>query len=205
MSASTTPMRRPSAASSAAMLAVVFDLPVPPRKECMAMILDMFGLSRLGCIMLGAEAQPVRLTLQILEVVGLGDLRHLTSGPGFVDLDAQLLHLLLEALLAGADFARHLLKDPRQLPQLVARTGSTALPPMLPLGVFPEEHLARNNHGLLDVVGLSPPPVLLDELLGVGVPAQQLNGPCIIGWGGDVLVGPSRRIVPVHRRASSHP
>src|ERR671917_2127492 len=77
-----------------------------------------YGASRLG-----AEAQPVRLTLQILEVVGLGDLRHLTSGPGFVDLDAQLLYLLLEALLASAHLARHLLKDPRQPPQLVPPGG----------------------------------------------------------------------------------
>jgi hypothetical protein len=36
-------MRRPPAASSVATLAVVFDLPVPPRNEWMAMILDIVG------------------------------------------------------------------------------------------------------------------------------------------------------------------
>ena len=41
MSVSTTPTRRPSAASRAATLAVVLDLPVPPRKEWMDMILVM--------------------------------------------------------------------------------------------------------------------------------------------------------------------
>jgi len=38
MSVSTTPTRRPSAASSAARLAVVFDVPVPPRYEWTEMI-----------------------------------------------------------------------------------------------------------------------------------------------------------------------
>jgi hypothetical protein len=71
--------------------------------------------------------------------------------------------------------------------------------------MFPVECLTRDNHGLLDAMGLSPAPVLLDELVGVGVPAQHLDGPCIIGRGGDVLVVPSGRVVPLHRRASSHP
>src|ERR671921_22139 len=72
--------------------------------------------------------------------------------------------------------------------------------------VFPVENLTRDNHGLLDAVGLSPAPVLLNELVGVGVPAQHFDGPCIIWRSGDVLVDPSCRVVPVHRRASSpHP
>ncbi len=39
MSVSITPTRRPSAASKAATLAVVLDLPVPPRNEWIEMIL----------------------------------------------------------------------------------------------------------------------------------------------------------------------
>src|SRR2546425_12764571 len=45
MSVSTTPTCRPWPASRAATLAVVLDLPVPPRNECTAMIVDMAVLS----------------------------------------------------------------------------------------------------------------------------------------------------------------
>jgi len=41
MSVSTTPIRCPPAASSVAMLAAMFDLPVPPRKEWIEMIFAM--------------------------------------------------------------------------------------------------------------------------------------------------------------------
>jgi hypothetical protein len=55
ISVSTTPIRRPSAASSVATLAVVFDLPVPPWNEWMAMILDMVGPYGLGSQSLSQE------------------------------------------------------------------------------------------------------------------------------------------------------
>jgi hypothetical protein len=41
MSVSITPTRIPRLASSAERFAVVFDLPVPPRKECIEIILDI--------------------------------------------------------------------------------------------------------------------------------------------------------------------
>src|ERR687898_315758 len=133
-SVSTTPMRGPSAASSVATLAVVFDLPVPPRNEWMAMILDMVGplsvrrgrmlrsatICRASRVSVFTKAQLVRLSLQILKIVSLGNLGHLASGSDFIDLDAELLHLLFQAPLTGTHFARHSLEHPCQLPQLVA-------------------------------------------------------------------------------------
>jgi hypothetical protein len=62
-----------------------------------------------------AQAQLIHLPLQVSKIVGLGNLGHLASGSGFIDLDAELPHLLFEALLAGMHFARHPLKDPCQL------------------------------------------------------------------------------------------
>src|SRR5512133_293560 len=59
--------------------------------------------------------QRVRLALQVLEVVGLGDLGHARRGPPGVDLDAQLADLLLERLLAGGHLVRHAPEHTRQL------------------------------------------------------------------------------------------
>src|SRR5512136_979219 len=49
MSVSTTPTRCPRIAINAARLAVVLDLPVPPRNEWTEMILDMMGSLVLVC------------------------------------------------------------------------------------------------------------------------------------------------------------
>src|SRR5438477_5170506 len=106
MSVSTTPTRWPSAASSVATLAAVFDLPVPPRNEWTEMIVDIVPLlCALECVLRGGvRAQPELggPCLQVLEVLGLGDLGHLPGGSHFVDLDAQLPHLLRQPLLTGA-------------------------------------------------------------------------------------------------------
>src|SRR6266849_2319689 len=57
ISVSIMPMRRPSAASKTAMLAVMFDLPVPPRNEWSEMILLMASLH--GWIKCYSVAYPV--------------------------------------------------------------------------------------------------------------------------------------------------
>ena len=71
--------------------------------------------------------------------------------------------------------------------------------------MVPEVHFTRDDHSLLDTMGLSPYPVLLDELVGIGVAAQHLDWPRIIGRGGDILVVAGRRVVPVHRSRVSFP
>src|SRR4051794_22434999 len=107
MSVSITPTRRSAAASSAATFATVLDLPVPPRNEWMEMVVAMVvppGVwsgrrAALGASLFGAQA--ARLVLQGAKIVRLGDLGHLTGLLALVDLDAQLLHLLSQTLLAG--------------------------------------------------------------------------------------------------------
>ena len=56
---------------------------------------------------------------EILKVVRLRDLRHLTNLLCLVDLDPELLHLLLQPLLTGGDLERHAVEDPGQVPELV--------------------------------------------------------------------------------------
>ena len=71
MSVSMMPTRNPARATSTARLAVVFDFPVPPRKECVEMIFDKLIVlvvrvqSRLGLCpdpngsnQVGTESQP---------------------------------------------------------------------------------------------------------------------------------------------------
>jgi hypothetical protein len=65
----------------------------------------------------------VCLLLQTTKIVALGDLGHQASLPAVVDLDAEFLHLLCQALLTGIDLARHLLEDPPQAPQFAAALG----------------------------------------------------------------------------------
>src|SRR5262245_25334975 len=103
-SRSTTPTRRPSEASSVATLAVVFDLPVPPRKEwtetSCAMVRPYYAWS------VSVEPEGARLLLEVAEVVGVRDLRDPAGGAGLVDLDPELLHLRLQPSLALEDLAR---------------------------------------------------------------------------------------------------
>ena len=68
--------------------------------------------------------------------------------------------------------------------------------------VVPEERYTRDDHSLLDAMGLSPSPVLLDKLFRVGVSAQHLDRPRIIEWDGNILVVAGRRVVAVHLRVS---
>ena len=56
---------------------------------------------------------------EILKVVRLRDLRHLTNLLCLVDLDPELLHLLLQPLLTRGDLERHAVEDPGQVPELV--------------------------------------------------------------------------------------
>src|SRR5919197_5561931 len=109
ISVSTTPTRWPSAASSAATLATVFDLPVPPRNEWTEITLDTVPLLCVSELSLGfrAQAKLGDFRLEVLEVFGLGDLGHLPGGSRLVDLDVQLQHLLLQPLLTGPYFGRH--------------------------------------------------------------------------------------------------
>jgi hypothetical protein len=67
--------------------------------------------------------QLVRFTEQLLEVIAFGDVGHLASAPLLVDFDAQLLHLLLQLLLAGIHLACHLLKDLGKLSQFIRTPG----------------------------------------------------------------------------------
>src|SRR6266511_1003281 len=107
MSVSTTPIRCPPAASSVATLAVMFDLPVPPRYEWTEMIFAT-------ALVLGTCPQLVRSALEVPEIVRVGDLGHLLGGPSRVDLDLELADLLLQGLLAGRYLARHAPEDPRE-------------------------------------------------------------------------------------------
>src|SRR6266542_2389099 len=107
MSVSTTPIRCPPAASSVATLAVMFDLPVPPRNEWTEMIFAT-------ALVLGTCPQLVRSALEVPEIVRVGDLGHLLGGPSRVDLDLELADLLLQGLLAGRYLARHAPEDPRE-------------------------------------------------------------------------------------------
>ncbi len=66
-----------------------------------------------------SSAEALGPLTEILKVVRLGDLRHLPNLLGFVDLDAELLHLESQALLSGVDLLSHVLKDPGQVPELV--------------------------------------------------------------------------------------
>src|SRR6266545_3734783 len=104
MSVSTTPIRCPPAASSVATLAVMFDLPVPPRNEWTEMIFAT-------ALVLGTCPQLVRSALEVPEIVRVGDLGHLLGGPSRVDLDLELADLLLQGLLAGRYLARHAPED----------------------------------------------------------------------------------------------
>src|ERR671927_1904897 len=61
----------------------------------------------------------MRLASQLLEIVGARDLAHLASLPRVIHLDAQLLYLLLQALLTRIYLADHALEDARQLPKRV--------------------------------------------------------------------------------------
>src|SRR5436190_19327453 len=105
MSRSTTATVRPCCASSVATLAVVFDLPVPPRNEWTEI---SCAIARAYTALLGvAQPEALRLLLQIAEVVGVGDLFDLPGRLRLVDLDLQRLHLRLQASLALVDLARH--------------------------------------------------------------------------------------------------
>src|SRR6266536_6618686 len=105
MSVSTTPIRCPSAASSVATLAAMFDLPVPPRNEWIEMIFAT-------ALVVGMCPQLGRSALEVPEIVRVGDLGHLRGGPARIDLDLELADLLLQGLLAGDDLARHAPEDP---------------------------------------------------------------------------------------------
>src|SRR5919204_4497979 len=63
--------------------------------------------------------QATCLFLQVPKIIRSGDLGDLTRSLGIVHLDAQLVDLALEPLLACADFARHALEYACQLPQRV--------------------------------------------------------------------------------------
>src|SRR5207244_9456687 len=66
-----------------------------------------------------ASPQGVGPLAEILKVVRLRDLRHLTNLLRLVDLDAELLDLLSQPLLTGVDLERHAVEDPGQVPELV--------------------------------------------------------------------------------------
>jgi hypothetical protein len=80
-------------------------------------------MSNGSALRLGVQSKLRDLALEVLEVLGLGDLGHLPGGPHLVDLDAQLPHLLLQTPLARPYFGRHPLGDACQLPQGVVPTG----------------------------------------------------------------------------------
>jgi hypothetical protein len=56
--------------------------------------------------------QRFRFFLQILEVLRIGDLGHVTRLLGLVNLDTEDLDLVFEMLLTGGDLVGHPLEDP---------------------------------------------------------------------------------------------
>src|SRR5947208_8070670 len=95
------PMRLPPSASVVATLAVRFDLPVPPRKEWMEIILamDVFrGIGSAGGQT--ARAQIPGAGLEILEIVAAYDGGDLPAFLGVVDLHTKLADLILQLLVA---------------------------------------------------------------------------------------------------------
>src|SRR5574341_2097302 len=104
MSVSTTPTRCPAIATCEATLAVVFDLPVPPRKEWIETILVMMPVLQVNwegllvaCFALFAN--PLGSRLQIRIETTLGELLILGLALGLVNLDGQLAQLVLQVFL----------------------------------------------------------------------------------------------------------
>src|SRR5918911_387445 len=85
----------------------------------------MSGLTRCWTSSASSVSQLLRSMLQLLEILGLGDLGHLARLLGLVDLDPQLPHLLLQALYASVDLARHPWKTRASCPSSSLRSATS--------------------------------------------------------------------------------
>src|SRR3954447_3108000 len=119
------PTRLPCCASRTATLAVIFDLPVPPRNEWVEMIFVMVALHFLrmyakvllayaigsGCSgLLQVIAQSLSVQLQSLEEIRLCQRSHLTCLMLSIDLNAEFGYARFKLRLTDLHFCRHIVE-----------------------------------------------------------------------------------------------